>query len=53
MSVSKIFIPNFVRVLTRASTFTKFCKRLHELQKSKRFSLHAIIVLIFFIAADW
>ena len=32
----------------RASTFTKFCKRLHEFQKSKRFRLHAITVLNFF-----
>ena len=35
-------------VNTRASTFTKFCKRLHEFQKSKRFRLHAITVLSFF-----
>ena len=40
----------FVQV--RASTFTKFCKRLHEFQKSKRFRLHAITVLNFLIFAD-
>ena len=37
---------------SRASTFTKFCKRLHEFQKSKRFRLHAITVLNLFIVAD-
>ena len=33
----------------RASMFTKFCKRLHEIQKVKQFCVHAITILIFFI----
>ena len=40
-------------VKIRASTFTKFCNCLHEIQKSKRFRVHAIIVLIFFHYQDW
>ena len=35
-------------VVSRASTFTKFCKHLHESKKLKRFRLHASTVLIFF-----
>ena len=38
-----------VPINSRASTFTKFCKRLHEFQKSKRFRLHANTVLNFFV----
>ena len=45
-------LPNFVNVAARASTFTKFCKRLHEFQKSKGFRLHTITILNFFIVAD-
>ena len=40
-------------VKIRASMFTKFCNCLHEIQKSKRFRVHAIIVLIFFHYQDW